>query len=352
MKPDVAIIIPVFNRQDYIEETINSVRHQVFNNWECLIIDDGSTDNTIDIIKSTIRVDSRFKHINREQLPKGAATCRNIGIKECEADYIIFLDSDDLLSPYCVSNRLALISESDLDFMVFPMLYFHNKIGDSSKYVNSNSNEDYLTRFISYDFPWTITSPIWRKESLIKLNGFNEDSIGGGQDFELHVRALSTSMKYQVFDDEMPDCFYRIHNGARISKVINMENIQSKKRLYYRIFNIISSTNQLDNKRKYRLIGVFIQQILVPMSIFYKTELNGIFEKFVKQFELTTYEKNVIKVYLLARSFMKLESNQLFSRIVHRGFLTLCNTNILPTSHKYRTLDSNMLIDPKELNVK
>ncbi|MDT0644510.1 glycosyltransferase family 2 protein [Zunongwangia sp. F363] len=98
MKPEISVIIPTFNRAHIIPETLESVLAQTFTNWECLIIDDGSTDNTDELVEKYLH-DKRFKYFKRPgQLMKGACTCRNIGINNALGNYIQFLDSDDLLA--------------------------------------------------------------------------------------------------------------------------------------------------------------------------------------------------------------------------------------------------------------
>lgn len=94
----ISVIIPTFNRAHTLKETLNSVAAQSYRNWECIVVDDGSTDATEEIIASYLK-DQRFQFIKRpENMQKGACTCRNIGISNATGDYFQFLDSDDLLS--------------------------------------------------------------------------------------------------------------------------------------------------------------------------------------------------------------------------------------------------------------
>ena len=100
MNPLVTIIIPTYNRATELRETLNSVAKQTFSDWECIIIDDHSTDDTLLMLAQYTAKDSRFQCItkpnNRE---KNAATSRNIGLENAKGTYIQFLDSDDLLAP-------------------------------------------------------------------------------------------------------------------------------------------------------------------------------------------------------------------------------------------------------------
>jgi glycosyltransferase involved in cell wall biosynthesis len=96
----VSIIIPTYNRGNVLGETLDSVLDQTYQNWECLVIDDGSTDNTQSLLNAYIQKDSRIKYLQRPQeRPKGANACRNFGFENSQGKYIQWLDSDDLLAP-------------------------------------------------------------------------------------------------------------------------------------------------------------------------------------------------------------------------------------------------------------
>jgi glycosyltransferase involved in cell wall biosynthesis len=94
INPSFSIIIPTYNRGNLLEATIKSVQNQSFTDWECIIVDDGSTDNTKEIIYSLIEKESRIKYIYQENAERSVA--RNNGIKNAVGEYICFLDSDDM----------------------------------------------------------------------------------------------------------------------------------------------------------------------------------------------------------------------------------------------------------------
>lgn len=97
-KPLISIVIPAFNRALIIGETLDSVLTQSYSNWECIIVDDGSTDETLSMVEDYVQRDNRFKSFKRPQdRKKGASPCKNIGLEMAKGDFIQFLDSDDLL---------------------------------------------------------------------------------------------------------------------------------------------------------------------------------------------------------------------------------------------------------------
>jgi len=207
VKDLVSIIIPNFNKSDYLEETLLSVLSQSYKNIEIIIVDDGSKDNSINIIKSLAEANKRIQLIQRERKPKGGSTCRNIGIGNAKGKYVFFLDSDDLITATCIEKRIEFIEQKNCDFAVFNTGTFLKAIGDSNLSWKVPKG-DYLKMFLSHDLPWNISSVLWKKSALNSLNGFLEN-FERLQDVELHTRALISNLKYIISDDEM-DFFYRI----------------------------------------------------------------------------------------------------------------------------------------------
>ena len=261
-KITLSIIIPSFNKADFIRETLNSVRHQTFDNWEAIVVDDGSTDNSIAIIKEYCSKDSRIQFVKREQEPKGGSACRNIGIEHAKGTYIIFLDADDILASNCLQSRLDHIeSYTTNDFWVFPIGTFYKKIRDSAS-VWKPKGQNFLHRFLKHDLPWHTMSVIWKKTYLKKLGGFHTD-YPRLQDVELHTRALLVDdVKLKTFPHAALDAYYRIDEKRTIENLeqkltkqlrgvmLYMENIspllnlkKQKKAIKGTLFSFITSLN-------------------------------------------------------------------------------------------------------------
>lgn len=110
----VSIVTPVYNSERFISETIDSIQSQTYSNWELLLIDDCSKDNSYEIIKSYMKNDDRIKYIKLEK-NSGASISRNTGIHNAKGRFIAFVDSDDLWEPkkleiqvnYMLKNKLA-----------------------------------------------------------------------------------------------------------------------------------------------------------------------------------------------------------------------------------------------------
>jgi glycosyltransferase involved in cell wall biosynthesis len=205
----ISVIIPNYNNANYVSCSIDSVINQSFKDWELIVVDDLSTDNSWDVIQTYVdEFDNIFSYKNCTN-QKGGSVCRNLGLEKAKGKYVLFLDSDDVLSNFCLKNRLDAIDVNEgLDFYVYPMATFYNKIGDSN-YIWKHFEGNHLIRFLSHDLPWQTMMVLWEKDSLINLSGFDVDFCRL-QDVELHTRALLFNFKYKIYSTLSPDCHYRI----------------------------------------------------------------------------------------------------------------------------------------------
>src|SRR3989338_8567336 len=119
MTPEVSIIIPAFNSAEYISETLQSIIAQSFVNWEALVIDDCSSDNTADVVKRYEKIDSRISYYRLDSNSGRPAIPRNYGIKRAKGRYIAFLDSDDLWFPSRLERQMEYFSRHPDVTLVF-----------------------------------------------------------------------------------------------------------------------------------------------------------------------------------------------------------------------------------------
>jgi glycosyltransferase involved in cell wall biosynthesis len=243
----VSIIIPTYNREGVLGFTIDSVLAQTYPDWECLLVDDGSTDRTLDIAENYCKSDSRIKLFLRDREPKNANTCRNIGLEKSRGDYILFLDSDDQLIPECLENRVNIANEHPKnDFWVFKSW---EKIGD--KIVPGNiflqKENDLLAYFLQMKFPWGTASPLWKRSFIMELNGFDKNMLRF-QDVELHIRAL-IYVKEGFFVDlnSKPDWYYTFRLYNSVDRHLNLleRMIDSSLYLYRKIAPLFSDTEYM-----------------------------------------------------------------------------------------------------------
>jgi glycosyltransferase involved in cell wall biosynthesis len=140
--PLVSIIIPTYNREYLIAKTLDSILIQTYENWECIVVDDSSTDGTDKLLNEYIRRDKRFTYLTNVRA-KGAQGARNTGIVKSKGNWIVFLDSDDVLTSSSISDRLFAYEEhKDLDAILvygdFTNYTFPKIIGDGKSFLSKN----------------------------------------------------------------------------------------------------------------------------------------------------------------------------------------------------------------------
>jgi len=244
-KPKVAIITPSFNRSKYISETIDSVLNQTYDNWEQIIVDDGSTDNSIEIINDYIKKDDRIKLFSRERGPKGACTCRNIAIEKSDADYLIFLDTDDILEPFCIKQRIDAMSDN-LDFAIFPSLLFEEKIHDLNLWWNIDNNVSELQRQFHQDSICQGTGILIKKTAFEKMGLWDEELLIW-QDIELFFRAYIQDYKYAKFFNLPPDLHIRrLISSISRSDFYNFDKTKSRESVIKKTAKLLIENNKAE----------------------------------------------------------------------------------------------------------
>ena len=247
----VTVVVPCYNNGTTIGETIESVLQQSVPNWELICVDDGSSDNTMDVIKKYAEKDNRIKLLRRDTYPKGGSHCRNIGAFAAGGEYLIFLDGDDLLARTCIENRIKSIVDTNYDFVVFPMGRFvNNDIKNQIKARRLYKNRDYLYYYASGNAGWPITSPIIRKSFFVTLGGFDV-RFQRSQDIEFNLRAIALSKcGYKLEYRKDADCFYRV--GTTISSILmsKFEKALESYPLFLDLIDRLDSELVFDDKKK------------------------------------------------------------------------------------------------------
>lgn len=174
-----SIIVPVYNAEEYIERCCLSVIKQTYQNWELLLINDGSSDSTEDIINNILEMDDRIKVYNQDNMGPGAA--RNNGINHATGSYIIFLDADDyidhtyleLLCPYSKNSDLVFIDVNQVDTN-------GNLIKEEKMSIYSNKEKsEILKKSITGTIPWGGVRKCVSRDLIKDYNiGFSNSNIG------------------------------------------------------------------------------------------------------------------------------------------------------------------------------
>lgn len=185
VSPLVSIVIPVYNSEKYIEETILSVQNQKYKNFECLILNDGSTDDSSEIIKQCISDDPRFSFF--EQINKGLSASRNILIDKSKGKYIQFLDADDVLSPNKIFTQVKKLNECSQ----CKLSYTNFNFGEAEDIKNIKTNLDKLglkknDEISDFILRWETNLSIPPHCFLVDLNFIKENNIRFDENLKNH----------------------------------------------------------------------------------------------------------------------------------------------------------------------
>ena len=225
----VSIIIPVYNRANVIGDTLESVLNQSYKNWECIVIDDGSTDETEELLMGYCEKDARFQFYKRpNNKPKGGNVCRNLGFKTSKGDYIQWLDSDDLLEQNKLETQIvALEKDPKASAAICKFGYFSDK-KDLSVRLNIATYTDYksglqlLKAFGNYSeyFPSHV---YLTKRAIIEKAGLWDEDIDINQDGEFFTRVLLQPGKIKFAKTSV---YYRRVRNDNVSLVNSSEKAQ------------------------------------------------------------------------------------------------------------------------------
>lgn len=270
--PQISVIVPVFNREALLRSCLESVSSQTWSAWECIVVDDGSTDASFAVAESFAARDSRFKALSCGSTRKGAASARNQGLRCAIGAYIMFLDSDDVLSPGCLASRVDAVSQHrDLDLVAFPVGTFIDRVGDRRMLHNIDKAGPDLLRFLRLDNPWPINGPLWRHDSLVSIGGFDE-TLPGWQDWQLHVTALLADQRSLKIVGE-PDSFIRVKGSDHIGHAAwTLEHVRPKTTFVLNLLNLHRMKLQADSELRSAAAGLVWHLIVRLQELGFRKE--------------------------------------------------------------------------------
>jgi glycosyltransferase involved in cell wall biosynthesis len=209
-RSSVSIIIPTYNRSGFLKESVESVLSQTFNDFELIIVDDGSTDDTADVVSSSC--DPRIQY--EYQVNRGVSSARNVGVSLATAPYIAFLDSDDIWLPGKLENQLSFFHERpDISICQTEELWVRN-----GRRVNPRQKHAKHSGWIfEACLPLCIVSPsavMFRREAFDALGGFDE-SFPACEDYDLWLRA---ALRYEIHTLSEPMIIKRGGHDDQLSR--------------------------------------------------------------------------------------------------------------------------------------
>jgi glycosyltransferase involved in cell wall biosynthesis len=189
--PLVSIIIPVYNREGLVEETLDSILAQSFKNWECIIVDDGSSDNTLPILEEYSKNDPRIKYFDRpEDRPKGANACRNYGFEKSSGEFIQWFDSDDLMDENYLQTMLNGYTE-DTDVAICSFYRFGQ--GSEEVIYNTGLEGDPWRLFYEGRLTFNTQPYLYRRNKIVNIR--YDETLTRAQDLDYVFRAFRDSVR-------------------------------------------------------------------------------------------------------------------------------------------------------------
>ncbi|HBR55641.1 MAG TPA: hypothetical protein DEA82_16235 [Flavobacteriaceae bacterium] len=198
----VSIIIPVYNRAHLIGETLDSILAQTYTNWECIVVDDGSTDNTLELLEDYAQKDSRFKYYKRPyNRPKGGNAARNYGFQKSTGDYIQWFDSDDIMVSEFLEVKIRVLENESVDFVISRSINFGTVGEEEIELYDKNKIAEISARNFIFLNIFFMTPDFMSHRNLVKNHLFNE-MLRSGQETNFFITLLALREPKGAYIDE------------------------------------------------------------------------------------------------------------------------------------------------------
>ena len=298
--PLVSVITPVYNREKYLVKCIESILNQTYENFEFIIIDDNSSDLTVNIIKDYLLRDSRIKFLeNNKNL--GATLSFNRGLDIAKGKYIARMDSDDISFPDRFKKQVDIFeSWHDLEVLgTGAVLIDHKENEIGRKQFPSNFKK--ISNIIKTGVPVFDPSVMMRSSTLKEINGF-DNRLAPADDYHLWLTLFKQKKIISNIDDYLIK--YRLHD-SNLSKVASREQLQ-KSFLALKIYNSNFSTDEFFNQKNHLDLTSF-EELLIKYWDGSNTNKEGSIRIIKEYFSSKEYKlkNNEIKVLILLKGLLK-----------------------------------------------
>lgn len=207
--PLVSIIIPYFNSEKFLERTIKSIQKQEYNNWELILVDDGSSDGGTAIVDKMSKEDSRVNNYKRplNGYKSGGRGAKNYGFTKCNGEYIVFFDSDDYMLPKHLSSRIDLMLSNPnadvvfsnfgwkVDSTLIPKKIYTYNPNFNSEFQKLKNTVGFWKAYSDLSFFWVPSNMLWKKKSIEDIKWNEATTIG--EDFEYHSQAILANLSFK-----------------------------------------------------------------------------------------------------------------------------------------------------------
>ncbi len=286
-----SIIIPVYNCGQYLDNSIRSVLQQSDSDWELIVVDDGSTDDSGVKCNQYSLQDQRIKVIHSEN--NGPAAARNIGLEYASGDYILFLDADDMLEPTTIEYLKKSVSLHQPDLVIYSYVndtFYQGRRLESVERKNSlkvcTSNDEFKEIYMDLDHNY-MTYPVWnklyKKEFINKIEARFPEGINVAEDFVFNLAIYPEAKKVVLLDR----CLYHyiLRDKGSMSQTFHRERIEQFKKVYKTADNILEqwlpeAKNGLDNMFIYE-VSAYINKMFNENTNLKNSERKKIIRKLV-----------------------------------------------------------------------
>ncbi len=238
----VSIIIPAFNAEKYIKETLKSALGQTYKNIEVIVVDDGSTDKTAEMVKSFN--DPRLIYIHQGN--KGQSAARNAGIQKAKGEYIAFLDSDDLFLPQKIERQVEFLKNHPDCGLCYCKIYHF--FSDKPQKLFYNPVPNYSGFIFDKFLENSVVNPLaafLRKEYLDKYGGFKDDWRRCDEQY-LWLKLAFNKVKFCYLDEIL--AYYRVNENSLSNQAVYLKETYEK---ILELLNMVESWLSPDERKKY-----------------------------------------------------------------------------------------------------
>ena len=228
--PVVSVVVPTHDYAVYLPAALESIRLQTFTDWECVVVDDGSTDDTQDVLSQVAAADHRIRILSQPQ--RGLSAARNQGLRLARGRYVQFLDADDLLHEAKLELHVAALEvRGDVDIVYGPTRYFDDGepavLRSSLRGPNgpepapmSGAGAEVLQRLLVRN-QMTVAAPLVRRSVFDSVGTFDEQ-LDRLEDWHLWLRCAIAGKRYLFVPSTVPVALIRIHGASLSSRVVPM----------------------------------------------------------------------------------------------------------------------------------
>ena len=283
----LSVIIPIYNAERYLPQCIDNLLATGLEDMEIILVNDGSTDNSVSIIESYC---CKYKNIRRiDQQNSGPSAARNNGLQSAKGHYIAFADADDYVEPNTFAKHISLLRENSVDIWASDFMRVADngcvldkvyQIKESSEPIIDNA---YLPEFLAAkDCVWNVWRYIFFREFLEQNSLTFAEDYSIAEDLELVVRALSLGPKLAFYHE--PYYSYRVNYGSSLTRVFSAEKIRQLMVMLKRAMGYLDA-GEMDALIKAKLAREYILNLSALYEV-KKAERVAVFEELRNSLEL------------------------------------------------------------------